>query len=92
MIRKFEVLRRPLLSEKSTRVGDEANQYVFVVSRDATKPEIVQAVKDIFSVEVAGVQTANMQGKRKKTGKRIHWKKAYIRLKAGQEIRWGTEV
>lgn len=95
--RLMQVLLAPQVSEKSTMVGERDNQVVFKVVRDATKPEIKAAVELLFKVEVKSVQVANMKGKVKRfgrfTGRRDHWKKAYVSLKAGQEISFaGGEV
>jgi large subunit ribosomal protein L23 len=84
------VLLSPHVSEKSTRIGEGANQFVFRVLRDARKVEIKRAVEKMFNVEVAGVQVLNVKGKRKgfmrAAGKRSDWKKAYVRLKPGHDI------
>jgi large subunit ribosomal protein L23 len=95
--RLMQVLLAPQISEKSTMVGERDNQVVFKVVRDATKPEIKAAVELLFKVEVESVQVANVKGKVKRfgrfTGRRDHWKKAYVSLKAGQEINFaGGEV
>lgn len=93
--RLMKVLLAPVVSEKSTFVGEKANQYVFRVLDDATKPEIKAAVELLFStkekkVQVTGVQVANVRGKHKRTGRfagrRRNWKKAYVSLAAGQDI------
>lgn len=88
--RVFQVLLGPHVSEKSTIVGDLANQVVFKVSRDATKDEIKRAVETLFEVKVDGVRVVNVLGKRKGAGRirgrRSDWKKAYVSLAAGQEI------
>lgn len=88
--RLMKVLLAPHVSEKTTRVGDSSNQYVFKVVTDATKPEIRKAVETLFKVEVIGVQLANMTGKRKRfqntEGRRSDWKKAYVTLAEGNEI------
>jgi large subunit ribosomal protein L23 len=95
--RLMQVLLAPQISEKSTMVGERDNQVVFKVVRDATKPEIKAAVELLFKVEVQSVQVASVKGKVKRfgrfTGRRDHWKKAYVSLKAGQEISFaGGEV
>lgn len=95
--RLMQVLLAPQISEKSTMVGERDNQVVFRVTRDATKPEIKAAVELLFKVEVRAVQVANVKGKMKRvgrfTGRRNHWKKAYVSIKAGQEITFaGGEV
>ena len=88
--RLMQVLLSPHVSEKSTRLADSANQVVFRVVRDARKIEIRRAVEKLFNVEVQSVQVVNVKGKRKgmgrRMGRRSDWKKAYVRLKAGQDI------
>jgi len=94
--RLMKVLLEPHISEKSTNVAEQGNQVVFKVTTDATKSEIKQAVEKLFNVTVEGVQVSNSKGKVKKTrfglGKRKDWKKAYVRLSAGDDINFlGTE-
>ena len=88
--RLMQVLLAPTVSEKSTMVGDKHNQVVFRVDRAATKSDVKEAVELMFKVEVEGVQVLNVKGKEKRTGRfigrRNSWKKAYVRLKPGQEI------
>ncbi|KPK33520.1 MAG: 50S ribosomal protein L23 [Betaproteobacteria bacterium SG8_40] len=92
--RLLNVLLAPIVSEKSTFVADKNEQVVFRVAPDATKPEIKAAVELMFKVEVDGVQVANVKGKTKRFGGRLgrrrNWKKAYICLKAGQEINFAA--
>ena len=94
--RLMKVLLEPHISEKSTNVAEQGNQVVLKVTTDATKSEIKQAVEKLFNVTVEGVQVSNSKGKVKKTrfglGKRKDWKKAYVRLSAGDDINFlGTE-
>ncbi|MBW9256506.1 MAG: 50S ribosomal protein L23 [Candidatus Thiodiazotropha sp. (ex. Lucinisca nassula)] len=88
--RLMKVLLSPLVSEKSSIVADQNDQYTFRVTQDATKREIAKAVEKLFEVEVERVQVVNVKGKQKRfgavNGKRSDWKKAYVRLKAGSEI------
>lgn len=93
--RLAQVLLAPVVSEKSTFVGEKSNQVVFRVAKDATKPEIKAAVELMFGrkdrkIEVAGVRVVNVKGKERRfgrfVGRRNHWKKAYVCLKPGQEI------
>lgn len=93
--RLAQVLLAPVISEKSTLVGEKNNQVVFRVVSDATKPEIKAAVEAMLSkkdekLEVQAVRIVNVRGKEKRfgrfTGRRSDWKKAYVCLKAGQEI------
>ena len=88
--RHYTILLAPHFSEKVASLTDASNQYAFRVARDATKPEIKAAVESIFSVTVENVSTVNVRGKEKRTQRGIsrknHWKKAYVRLAAGQSI------
>ncbi len=88
--RLMNVLLAPHVTEKSTIAADRDNQVVFKVAPDATKAEIRAAVEMLFEVNVEGVQVVNVKGKTKRTqtglGKRKNWKKAYVRLKEGQDI------
>ena len=97
--RLMKVLLAPVVSEKSTFIGEKNNQYAFRVTSDATKPEIKAAVELMFStkdrkIEVVAVQVANVKGKEKRfgrfMGRRNNWKKAYVSLKAGQEINFAA--
>jgi large subunit ribosomal protein L23 len=88
--RLMKVLLSPVVSEKSSVVADANRQYTFRVSTDATKREITKAVEKLFEVEVERVQVVNCKGKTKRfgqlNGKRSDWKKAYVRLKPGNDI------
>jgi large subunit ribosomal protein L23 len=94
--RLASVLLAPIVSEKATQVAEKHNQVLFKVLRDATKPEIKAAVELMFKVEVEGVQVVNQKGKVKRFGKSIgrrdHVKKAYVSLKAGQELNFSGEA
>jgi len=84
------VLLAPVVSEKSTIAAEESNRFVFKVQKVATKLEIKKAVELMFDVEVDTVQVLNVKGKVKRfgrtLGKRSDWKKAYVKLKPGQDI------
>ena len=89
--RLYSVILAPHVSEKSAIMGESNNQYAFKVARDASKPEIKEAVEKIFNVVVEELQVLNVKGKTKRSGRgkvrrRSDWKKAYVRLAAGQEI------
>ncbi len=88
--RIMNVILAPHVTEKTANVGESSNQYVFRVASDATKPEIKKAVEALFEVEVDAVRVLNTKGKTKRFGARMgrrkDWKKAYVRVKAGQEI------
>ena len=94
--RLMQVLLAPVISEKSTHVADKHNQVAFRVAGDATNPEIKAAVELMFKVEVQGVTVSNVRGKDKRfgqlLGRRRNWKKAYVRLKAGQEINFAEQA
>jgi large subunit ribosomal protein L23 len=84
-----DVIIRPVISEKSYGLLDD-NKYTFIVDPDANKTQIKIAVEQIFGVTVIGVNTANRQGKRKRTkfgiGKRKDTKRAIVSLAAGDTI------
>jgi len=93
----MNVLIGPHVSEKSARVAEAANQFVFRVRRDARKPEIKAAVELMFEVKVESVNVVNTAGKQKRFGQRLgrrqDFKKAYVRLAPGQNINFsGTEA
>ena len=86
----YHVILAPHVSEKSTRVAEKNSQIVFRVRSDATKPDIKAAVEKMFNVQVETVSVINVKGKLKRAGRtpgrRQDWKKAYVRLKPGQDI------
>jgi len=86
----YHVILAPHVSEKSTRVAEKNSQIVFRVRTDATKPDIKAAVEKMFNVQVDTVTVTNVKGKLKRAGRtpgrRQDWKKAYVRLKPGQDI------
>lgn len=88
--RLYQVLLAPRVTEKTSRVGEQGNQYVFKVATDASKTEIRAAVEALFEVEVESVRVANVKGKNKsfklRRGRRNDWKKAYVRVREGQVI------
>ena len=94
--RLAQVLLAPIVSEKATQVAEKHNQVLFKVLRDATKPEIKAAVELMFKVEVESVSVVNVKGKTKRfggrQGRRDHVKKAYVALKAGQELNFSGEA
>ena len=86
----FSVLRAPRVSEKTARLQELSNQYVFEVSNEATKADVKAAVEQIFSVNVKAVNVVNVKGKTKsfkfRQGRRGDWRKAYVTLAEGQSI------
>jgi large subunit ribosomal protein L23 len=88
--RLYNILLSPRVTEKTTRVGEDSNQYVFTVVKNANKSEIKGAVEMLFDVKVESVRVVNVKGKSKtfklRAGKRSDWKKAYVRVQEGQVI------
>ena len=88
--RLHQMIRRPVISEKSTIAADSMHQVIFEVLNDATKSEIKQAIEALFDVTVQRVRVVNVRGKIKRfgrtPGKRKNWKKAYVRLAEGDDI------
>ncbi|MDZ3838693.1 MAG: 50S ribosomal protein L23 [Rhodospirillales bacterium] len=87
--RKLEIIRRPVITEKTTLLG-EHNQVAFLVALDACKPEIKAAIEDLFKVKVKAVNTLTVKGKVKRTrgrpGRRSDVKKAIVTLAEGHSI------
>ncbi|MBF0279590.1 MAG: 50S ribosomal protein L23 [SAR324 cluster bacterium] len=88
----YNIIKRPLLTEKTTLQHEFANQVAFEVSRDANKVQIKESVEKSFKVSVLHVRTINIKGKSKRLGrhmgKRPNWKKAIITLKEGDKIEY----
>jgi len=86
----FDVIKKPLVTEKSSLVQQEYNQYCFKVDRHATKYDVREAVQTVFKVKVTDVRTSKVPGKYKRvgksTGKTSAWKKAIVTLKEGDRI------
>ncbi|MDP3936558.1 MAG: 50S ribosomal protein L23 [Deltaproteobacteria bacterium] len=86
----YEVIRRPVVTEKSTDLKEAGNVIAFEVNRRATKPEIKAAVEKLFKVKVKRVRTINVPGKHvtlgRNRGKRSNWKKALVTLAQGSTI------
>ena len=85
----FDILRRPVITEKSTHLQEEG-RYTFEVAPNATKHQIKEAVEEAFNVNVLQVNTMHVRGKRKRFGPRIaqgrSWKKAIVLLSPGDTI------
>jgi large subunit ribosomal protein L23 len=92
----FAVIKRPIITEKAVTKKDDQKTLCFEVAAGATKTQIKAAVEKIFNVKVADVRTAIQSGKLRRrgrfTGYRPDWKKAYVRLKAGQKMPEFAEV
>jgi large subunit ribosomal protein L23 len=84
-----QIIRRPLVTEKSTTLRDEKNVLAFEVAGSANKIQVKQAVEELFKVKVEEVRLFNVRGKMKRmgrfVGKRRDWRKAYVRLKEGEK-------
>ncbi|MBP8745279.1 MAG: 50S ribosomal protein L23 [Syntrophorhabdus sp.] len=87
---EYDIVVRPIITEKSSLLKDAGNQYVFEVQRDANKIEIRKAVEKLFKVKVVSVHVSNNEGKKKRvgrfTGKKPDWKKAIIKLNPKDKI------
>ena len=90
MLADQDVVKRPLITEKSERGREAAQQYAFEVHREATKIQVKNAVEKLFGVHVTAIRTAIARGKNKRVGKnfgrRPNWKKAVVTLKQGETI------
>ena len=88
--RLYQIILKPVISEKTTLAADKHSQVVFQVRTDANKNEVSQAVEKLFDVKVKSVQMLNVRGKVKRSGRtpgvRNSWKKAYVCLQDGQDI------
>ena len=86
----FDVIIRPLLTEKLTNLSEKQNQYGFIVDPRANKIEIKRAIEQKFDVHIESIRTINVMGKMKTlgrfTGRRSSWKKAFVTLKKGHKI------
>ncbi|MBB1088383.1 50S ribosomal protein L23 [Lysobacter sp. SG-8] len=86
----YTIIRAPRVSEKTARLQEVSNQYVFEVATDATKADIKAAVEKLFDVKVEAVNVVNVKGKAKafrfRMGRRADWRKAYVKLADGQSI------
>ena len=88
--RVYQIIRRPIITEKGLGVKETQHTVVFEVASDATKTEIKEAVQRVFKVKVDHVRTANFHGKFRRRGRaegfRSDWKKAYVRLAEGEKM------
>jgi large subunit ribosomal protein L23 len=86
----YEIIRRPLITEKTTALKETQRSLCFEVHKDASKSEIKKAVESLFGVKVQDVRVANVHGKVKRqgryVGKRPDWKKAYVVLKKDEKM------
>ncbi|MFC6646776.1 50S ribosomal protein L23 [Granulicella cerasi] len=86
----YSVIRRPIITEKALITREMEGTLVFEVAATATKTEVKQAVEKLFSVKVASIRTSIVEGKERRRGRfagyRPDWKKAYVKLKAGETV------
>lgn len=96
MSKYHNLIRYPSITEKNTTLRESQNKYVFEVVKKATKPEIKEAVEKLFNVDVETVNTILVKGKKKRMGRNVgyrpDWKKAIVKIKAGQSIARFGEV
>ena len=89
---QYDVILRPIITEKSSAAKETNNQYVFEVARDANKIEIRKAVEQLFKVKVLSVRVMNMEGKTRRlgkfSGKRSDWRKAVVRVSGKDKIKF----
>jgi large subunit ribosomal protein L23 len=92
----YDVLRRPLVTEKGVTKKDNERTLCFEVAVDANKTQVKSAVEKLFKVKVAEVRTATLEGKLRRrgrfTGYRADWKKAYVKLKKGEKVPEFAEI
>lgn len=90
MLEEYQIIRKPVVTEKGSSLKDENNQLLFEVDPASNKSEIKKAVEKLFKVTVLSVRTQNRQGKRKRMGRSIgrrrNWKKAIVTLKEGDRV------
>ncbi len=87
---QYQVIRRPIITEKGLAAKDERRTLCFEVHRSATKTEVKEAVQRLFQVKVELVRTANFVGKQRRRGRSIgfrsDWKKDYVKLRSGEKM------
>ena len=90
MLKRTDVIRRPLITEKTTLIREDNRTLVFEVAPGATKVDIKRAVEKLLGSKVEGVRTAISHGKMKRQGRfdgqRSDWKKAYVKLREGAKM------
>lgn len=96
MSKYHSIIRYPSITEKNTALRSDQNKFVFEVAKTASKADIKEAVQKLFSVDVEAVNTMIVKGKEKRVGRhsgyRSDWKKAIVKVKAGQNIAKFGEV
>jgi large subunit ribosomal protein L23 len=91
-----QIIKRPLITEKGTDKKETERTLCFEVAVNANKTEVASAVEKLFKVKVEAVRTSNVEGKLRRRGKfsgyRSDWKKAYVKLKAGEKVPEFTDL
>ncbi len=89
-MKRYHIIKRPVITEKSSYMKDVGNYVVFEVDKKANKAQIKKAVEELFKVKVEGVKTIVVPGKEKRLGRSAgrvpSWKKAIVKLKQGEKI------
>ena len=92
----YDIIKKPIVTERTTILREKENKYVFMVDKKATKPQIKAAIKELFDVDAKKVHTMIVHGKIRRVGRysgfRPDWKKAIVRLSPGQEIKIAEET
>jgi len=96
MSKYHQIIKYPSITEKNTNLRSDQNKFVFEVALCATKADIKEAVQKLFDVDVEAVNTMVVKGKKKRMGRNVgyrsDWKKAIVKVKAGQNIAKFGEV
>lgn len=87
----YQIIKRPVVTEKANELADRENTYVFEVDRRANKIQIKRAIEEIYGVRVVDVRVVNVKPKRGRWGRRVvlrkpAWKKAYVKVREGDKI------
>ncbi len=92
----YKIIKRPIITEKTTKLKQQQNSYVFEVDINATKSQIKQAIEKLFNVDVEDVRTMIIKGKLRRYGRyegyKPDWKKAIVKIKKGQSIKQIDEL
>jgi len=92
----YKIIKRPIITEKTTKLKQQHNSYVFEVDLNATKSQIKEAIEKLFNVDVISVRTNIIKGKLRRYGRyegyKPDWKKAIVRIKQGQSIKQIDEI
>lgn len=93
----YQIIKRPIMTEKGNTLNERLNQVVFEVDWNATKPEIKMAVETLFQVKVSKIRTSRIAGKHRRYGRKLiqrsaPWKKAIVTLKEGYKLDFYQEI